>query len=118
MPQSLAPVLPHSITASAEKINDTLGQIRRQSLDLAAGSEAHGPSQEMSFADHLRKAIGQVDSMAKSADKMTTALVTGKSGNIHETMLAATQAELSFNLMVQIRNKALEAYGEVMKMPV
>jgi flagellar hook-basal body complex protein FliE len=33
-------------------------------------------------------------------------------------MLAATQAELSFNLMVQVRNKALEAYNEIMRMPV
>jgi flagellar hook-basal body complex protein FliE len=55
-------------------------------------------------------------SRAKAASR--TELASGKTGNIHETMLAATQAELSFNLMVQVRNKALEAYNEIMRMPV
>ena len=50
--------------------------------------------------------------------KASTDLATGKKQNIHETMLAAAQAELNFNLMVQVRNKALEAYQEVMRMPV
>ena len=52
------------------------------------------------------------------ADKKATDLANGKDTNIHETMLAASQAELSFNLMVQTRNKVLEAYQEIMRMPV
>ena len=71
-----------------------------------------------SFMDHLTSGIKQVDGMQKDADQMATNLASGKEQNIHETMLAATQAELSFNLMVQIRNRVLEAYQEVMRMPV
>jgi flagellar hook-basal body complex protein FliE len=45
-------------------------------------------------------------------------LATGKSNNIHETMIAAEKADLSLRLMVQVRNKIIEAYQEVMKMQV
>ena len=71
-----------------------------------------------SFIDHLQNGIDQVNASQKHSDQKSNDLVTGKEQNIHETMLAATQAELNFNLMVQVRNKALEAYQEVMRMPV
>lgn len=71
-----------------------------------------------SFLEHLKDDVAEVNQMQKESDKMGTALATGKSENIHETMLAASQAELGFNLMVQVRNKVLEAYQEVMRMPV
>lgn len=71
-----------------------------------------------SFIDHLKEGIEDVNKSQKLADQKASDLATGKNDNIHETMLAASQAELGFNLMVQIRNKALEAYQEVMRMPV
>lgn len=71
-----------------------------------------------SFLDHLKEEVSNVNEMQKESDKMGVSLATGKSENIHETMLTAAQAELSFNLMVQVRNKVLEAYQEVMRMPV
>jgi flagellar hook-basal body complex protein FliE len=82
-----------------------------------AGAGA-GADKGPSFADHLKQGFEEVNTMQNNADRMGMELAAGKTGNIHETMLAATQAELSFNLMVQIRNKALEAYNEIMHMPV
>ncbi|MCX6111397.1 MAG: flagellar hook-basal body complex protein FliE [Proteobacteria bacterium] len=101
----------------SEQVLNTLRDIQREATNFAKDG---GASKEpgMSFADHLKQGIKEVNSKSQVADKMAMELTTGKSGNIHETMLAATQAELSFNLMVQLRNKALEAYSEVMKMPV
>ena len=71
-----------------------------------------------SFADYISDSLSEINENQKQTDKMATNIATGKTENIHETMLAITQAELSFNLMVQVRNKALEAYQEVMRMPV
>ncbi|NRA62923.1 MAG: flagellar hook-basal body complex protein FliE [Pseudobacteriovorax sp.] len=71
-----------------------------------------------SFMDHVENSIKAVNDHQKLADKAATDLATGKKQNIHETMLTASQAEITFNLMVQMRNKALEAYQEVMRMPV
>jgi flagellar hook-basal body complex protein FliE len=45
-------------------------------------------------------------------------LVAGRSKNIHETMLAVERADTSLKLMMQVRNKVLDAYREIMKMQV
>lgn len=71
-----------------------------------------------SFMDHLAEGIKEVDAMQKQSDRMAVDVASGKSENLHETMLAASEAELSFNLMVQVRNKILEAYQEILRMPV
>jgi len=71
-----------------------------------------------SFIEMLQDSVSEVNKMHEKADDMAVKLATGESQNIHETMLAATQAELGFNLMVQVRNKVLEAYQEVMRMQV
>jgi flagellar hook-basal body complex protein FliE len=84
--------------------------------------ELPGPSasekSEKSFFDHLKDSVNEVNLMQKTADTKSTDLATGKNENIHETMLAVNQAELGFQLLVQIRNKALEAYQEVMRMSI
>lgn len=76
------------------------------------------PDNSPSFLDHLESGLKSVNADQKLADQKATDLATGKETNIHETMLAASNAELTFNLMVQVRNKALEAYQEIMRMPV
>lgn len=72
----------------------------------------------LDFGSLIKEGVEAVDQMHKKADVMADNIATGKETNLHETMLAATQAELGFNLMVQLRNKGLEAYQEVMRMPV
>ena len=78
-----------------------------------------GPAEgQMSFADTLKDAINTVDKLQKSADVKMQELATGKSQNIHETMIAAEKAELALKLMVQVRNKVIDAYQDIMKMQV
>lgn len=100
------------------KIMDTLKQMQDEAKGFANGAGQQKPKDGMSFADHLKQGIHEVNAQQVHSDKMSMELASGKSGNIHETMITATQAELAFNLMVQMRNKALEAYTEVMRMPV
>lgn len=78
-------------------------------------SEGHG---EVSFADTLKNYITKVDNLHKEADEAILDLAAGKSKNIHETMLAIQKADISFRLMMQVRNKIIEAYQEVMRMSV
>lgn len=109
-----------TIGASAkfsEKILNTLREIQSEAKDLG-GSSTKEKSSGMSFTDHLKQGIQEVNAKSVTSDKMNVEVATGRNGNIHDAMLAATQAELSFNLMVQLRNKALEAYSEIMRMPV
>ena len=69
-----------------------------------------------SFADNLKKAISTVNDYQVKADQAVTDLAVGRNNRIHETMMAAQEAELSLKMLLQVRNKALEAYREIMRM--
>lgn len=78
------------------------------------GGEAKGPS----FGKLLENSISQVQSLQKDADKAIESLATGGPTTLHDTMLALQKADLSFRLMMQVRNKIVEAYHEVLRMSV
>ncbi len=64
----------------------------------------------------LKTKIGEVDKMQHQADEaMADSTVKGAS-NIHETMLRLEEADMGLRLMAKVRNKALDAYHEVMRM--
>jgi flagellar hook-basal body complex protein FliE len=110
-----------SISTAKSAAQEVLAQMReiqaetRKRADLGTPASSEGGS---SFMEHLKSGLAEVNEMQKRADSMAMDLASGKNDNLHETMLATTQAELTFNLMVQLRNRALEAYQEVMRMPV
>jgi flagellar hook-basal body complex protein FliE len=79
--------------------------------------QAHGKS-EKAFGRILKESIEEVNRLQGEADKAIEDLTTGETKNIHETMIAMEKAEASFKLMLQVRNKILDAYHEVMRMGV
>ncbi len=75
-----------------------------------------GGEPQSSFADMLKAKIGEVDQMQHQADDaMTEGSVKGAT-NIHETMIRLEEADMELRLMAKVRNKALDAYHEVMRM--
>lgn len=80
----------------------------------AAGAGAKGGG----FADVLKDSIEKVNAIQGEADQAIKGLSTGQVGNIHETMIAIEKANLSFNMMVQVRNKLVQAYEEIMRTQV
>jgi len=77
-------------------------------------AEAPGPS----FDEVLKVAFQNVDRLQKEANQAIQHLAVAGSVNIHQTMIAMEKADLSFRLMLQIRNKLVDAYQEVMRMQV
>ena len=71
-----------------------------------------------SFADTLTESLNKVNDLQKEADKAIEDFATGKTRNIHETMIAVNKADLAFRLTMQVRNKIVEAYQEVMRTQV
>jgi len=80
--------------------------------------ELNAAKGDATFGEVLGKYIGEVNDLQGQANKAIEKLVTGKSKNIHETMLAVEKAEIAFKTMNQIRQKVIDAYREVMKMQV
>ncbi len=70
------------------------------------------------FEGMLKASMEKVNNLQGEADKSIEGLASGEVKDLHETMIAIEKADLSFNLMVQVRNKLIAAYEEVMRMQV
>ena len=66
-----------------------------------------------SFKDVLLEGLQQVNAMQADADKAVEALLTGGDTNMAEVLTAVKKADMSFRLMVQMRNKLVQAYQEL-----
>lgn len=70
------------------------------------------------FSDVLHEAINQVNKDQVEADTAVKEMIAGRNKNIHETLLAVEKADLSLKMLMQVRNKVLDAYREIMRMQV
>ena len=78
-----------------------------------------GPAQTSgSFGDMLGRLVGEVSAKQAAANDTVRALLSGQSLPIHQAMIAMEEASLSFHLMVEVRNKLLESYQELMRMQI
>lgn len=74
--------------------------------------------EQSSFKQTLENLVRDVNELQRSAEVATQNLVSGEAENIHQVMLAMNEADTSFRLMMEMRNKILEAYREIMRMQV
>lgn len=84
----------------------------------SAGVGGSSESDAVNFADTLKQAIGNVNELQKASDKGMQDLATGKTDNVADVMIAAEKADIALRVMVQVRNKIVDAYQEIMKMQV
>ena len=96
----------------------TASEMRADQTAPAIGGGQNGVGDGKSFADTLKDAVGQVNTLQKDSDKQAQMLATGKTTNIPEVMMAAEKADIALRMMVQVRNKIIDAYTDVMKMNV
>ena len=68
------------------------------------------------FADLLTDAVGQVQQLEQQSKTAIEGLMTGKGVDVHEAMIASEKAEMGFEMVLSVRNKALAAYQQVMGM--
>jgi flagellar hook-basal body complex protein FliE len=79
---------------------------------------ARGEEQLSSFSDYLRGALDEVDRLQKEADSSAVSLATGETQNLHQVMIDVQKAEIALQFTIQIRNKIIEAYQEIMRMQI
>ena len=80
--------------------------------------KTQGVEMQKSFSEILSESITDVNKLQGEANTAIENLVTGRSKNLHETMLAVEKAEIAYKAMNQIRLKVLDAYKEVMRMQI
>ncbi len=102
---------------NASKFLET-GELRSSQATQATRADAGLNSGELSFQDTLKTAIDKVNQLQKESDKSIQNLATGKTDNVAEVMITAEKADIALKLMVQVRNKIIDAYQEIMRMQV
>jgi len=75
-------------------------------------------SNSESFGSMLTDSLKQVNRLQVEADSSINDLATGRQTDIHQTMIAMEKASISFELLMQIRNKVISAYDRIMRMPI
>lgn len=114
----------NSINGSFKQFDPDLGLNQGDSISIRQpalgpeGKSAVAGSKEVGFLETLTKSMEEVNEEQVKADQGIKDLIAGKGKNIHETMLQIQKAELSLKTMMQVRNKILEAYKEIMRMQV
>ena len=81
-------------------------------------SAGKGVADGNEFGNFLSEQLGEVNDLQMQADTSINELATGKSEDVHATMIAMQKADVSFRLLMAVRNKLLDAYDEVMRMQV
>jgi flagellar hook-basal body complex protein FliE len=88
------------------------------SIASAASAPIKPADVQTSFSRFLKDAIQQVNDQQIQSEQATNKLLKGENVDLHQVMIAAQKASISLQLAVEIRNKAIEAYQEMMRMQV
>lgn len=73
---------------------------------------------QQSFGTFLKDAIQEVNNKQSDSDMMTEKLVRGGDVELHDVMITAQKATITLNATMEVRNKVIEAYQEIIRMPV
>jgi len=83
-------------------------------MDVGATGQTGGGS----FSNLLGQFVGEVNSKQTAANDAVTGLLSGGNVSLHQAMIAMEEANVSFQLMIEVRNKLLDSYQELMRMQV
>ena len=82
--------------------------------EIAPGQSAGGDS----FASMLGRMVSDINSQQNFATQSVNALQSGQNVPLHQAVIAMEEANVSFQLMVEVRNRLLESYQEIMRMQI
>jgi flagellar hook-basal body complex protein FliE len=94
---------------------DPISSVRLAAPNLGEAAKSSG-GKEWGFLETLRGAMDQVNQLQGTADTKVSAVLDGSGMDVHSAMIAVEKADLSFQLMMQVRNKIVQAYQEVSRM--
>jgi len=96
-----------SMLSPSQVVNET------NQLNNVTSSEA-----QKTFSNTLKEAIAKVNDQQIQSDTMTEKLINGGDVDLHEVMIASQKASVTLNTTIEVRNKVIEAYQEIMRMSV
>ncbi len=94
----------------------TLPSLTPTDVAKPSGLELGSSKPVQSFGQMIDGLVSSVDAKQATADQVTQNVLMGNSGQLHQSVIAMQEASLSFSLMVEVRNKLMESYQELMRM--
>jgi flagellar hook-basal body complex protein FliE len=85
-------------------------------VDFTGAGAANAGEQSDGFGQILREAVTQIDQAQGQAQDKISDVLKGNGGDVHSAMIAVEKADLSFQMMLQVRNKIVAAYQEISRM--
>jgi len=105
-------------TISSNPFASHLQELKRLTQAAQAVSQPTTGDPTTSFSGTLNQALQQVNDLQIQADQKVTAVTTGQSQDTLGAVVALQRADLSMQLLGQVRNKAMKVYEEIIRMPV
>lgn len=107
---AVSPGLLQQIDRLPGKSNDVAG--------IPSALPSATPTDSSSFSSLLGKLVSEVNAQQQTASQTVNALQSGANVPLHQAVISMEEANVSFQLMVQVRNKLLESYQEIMRMQI
>jgi flagellar hook-basal body complex protein FliE len=101
-----------AIEAALRRHADAAARVREPAVTETKGAE------KSDFSSALSRGIEQLESSSGDSDKLIQDVVTGRVNDFHEVAMRLKESELSFRFAMEVRNKFVDAYREVMRMSV
>lgn len=84
----------------------------------APGAGAPKPAGKENFGDFLKNAVNEINGLQDQSAEAQEKMMRGEAAELHQVMIAAEKAGISFDLLLEIRKKLLDAYQDIIRMPV
>jgi len=97
-------------------MNNSISGLRILPADLDYTPPVKADKDSGSFSDILDDAVLHVDQLQADANQKVGVMLGGNTADVHDAMISVEKADLSFQLMMQVRNKVIQAYQEVERM--
>ncbi len=108
-----------TMRASRSRATEGAGELAKSgALNPAETPKLASNAQPASFSKMLDGAVQEVNAKMNAASVEQGKLITGETNNVHQAVIAVQEASVAFSLMVEVRNKLVESYQELMRMQI
>jgi flagellar hook-basal body complex protein FliE len=97
-------------------MNGAISALRILPADVAPSALTSSRPSEAGFRDVLHSAIDDIQQLEGQAQSKVAGVLAGNGADVHTALIAVEKADLSFQLMMQVRNKIVSAYEEISRM--
>ncbi|WP_432574515.1 flagellar hook-basal body complex protein FliE [Kineococcus sp. SYSU DK005] len=106
------------VTTGTQAVNGTSGIANLAGVTGTTGTGAVGDASGTDFASLLSGGLDKLQAVQSNADDLAVKAATGDLTNVHDYMIASNEAQLATQLTVAVRDKAVEAFNEIMRMQI